>query len=174
MIESVLAHEVGRHVHRDIGRGLAAQGGLALVTLGVADVALRAGAPALGLASTADLGGLPFLGLVIRVSGLLTLPLANAWSRRMERQADDYGLDLTRRPNAFVAALERLGELNLAERDPHPVKEWLLHSDPSLGRRVTRTRHRLTRLTQPDDTSRPDCPSEVPAESQFRVVTLSD
>jgi len=142
-VESVLAHELGHHAHRDIGRGLLVQGVLAVGSLAVADVLLRAGVRWLSLDGPGDLAGLPFVALVATVLGLLTMPLGNAWSRRMERQADDYALALIGRPEAFVAALERLGALNLAERDPHPVKEWLLHSHPSIGRRVARARRDL-------------------------------
>jgi STE24 endopeptidase len=142
-VESVLAHELGHHAHRDIGRGLLVQGVLAVGSLAVADVLLRAGVRWLSLDGPGDLAGLPFVALVATVLGLLTMPLGNAWSRRMERQADDYALALIGRPEAFVAALERLGALNLAERDPHPVKEWLLHSHPSIGRRVARARRGL-------------------------------
>ena len=46
-------------------------------------------------------------------------------------------------PTAFIRAMERLGTLNLAERDPHFLKELLLHSHPSLGRRVARARDLL-------------------------------
>jgi Zn-dependent protease with chaperone function len=34
--------------------------------------------------------------------------------------------------------MERLAALNLAERDPHPIKEFFLYSHPSIGRRVAR------------------------------------
>jgi STE24 endopeptidase len=68
------------------------------------------------------------------------MPLANGWSRRVERQADDFALRTMRDPDAFITAMERLGSLNLAERDPHVLKEFLLYSHPSIGRRVARAR----------------------------------
>ncbi len=35
-----------------------------------------------------------------------------------------------------TTALDRLAELNLADRDPHPVVEFLFHSHPSIKRRL--------------------------------------
>jgi len=36
--------------------------------------------------------------------------------------------------------MERLATLNLAERDPHPVEEFFLHSHPPIGRRIAYAR----------------------------------
>jgi STE24 endopeptidase len=50
---------------------------------------------------------------------MLSLPLVNGWSRRIETRADDFALKLTRNPTPFIGAMERLAVLNLAERKPH-------------------------------------------------------
>ncbi len=82
----------------------------------------------LGLEGPADLAGLPLFGLILMALGLVALPLANGWSRHVERQADDFALRTANDPEAFIGAMDRLAELNLAERDPHYVKEFLLYS----------------------------------------------
>jgi len=135
-IETVLAHELGHQVHGDIGRGLLVQAALTLGTFWIADHALRAGTRALGLEGLADPAGLPLFGLVLMAVGLFALPIANGWSRHVERQADDFALRLTGNAPAFIAAMERLGALNLAEAEPHPIKELLFYSHPSIRRRV--------------------------------------
>lgn len=139
-IESVLAHELGHHVHGDLRRGLAVQGALSVLTFWVADLLLRAGVSRLGLAGAADPAGLPWLALVLLALGLVTLPLGNGFSRRIERQADDFALATTGNPAAFIGAMERLGDLNLAERRPNRLKEILLASHPALDRRIARAR----------------------------------
>ena len=69
--------------------------------------------------------------------------LSAAWDRlacgprRLEREADRIALDVTRSPEAFVSAMERLGQLNLAERRLNRVKEVLFATHPSLARRIT-------------------------------------
>jgi STE24 endopeptidase len=139
-IEAVLAHELGHHVHGDIRRGLAVQALLTLATLGVADRLLRAGVGWWQLRDVSDPAGLPWLALVLLGLGLAGSVLGNAFSRRVERQADDFALDTTRNSEAFVGAMERLASLNLAERRPHRLKEIALYSHPALDRRIARAR----------------------------------
>ena len=139
-VEAVLAHELAHHLHGDILRGLLVQGALTLATFWAADLGLRVTTQRLGLSGPADLAGLPLFGLLLMAVGLLALPLGNAWSRHVERQADDFALRRIDHPTSFIAAMERLGALNLAERDPYFLKELLLHSHPSIGRRVARAR----------------------------------
>ena len=55
-------------------------------------------------------------------------------------KADDFALDLTGDAPAFVGAMERLADLNLAERRPHRLKELLFYSHPSIDRRIMRAR----------------------------------
>ena len=142
-IEAVLAHELGHHVHGDMRRGLLAQGALSLVMFWLADHALRAGVGVWGLAGVADPAGLAWLGLIALVLGLLTAPLANGFSRQLERQADDFALALTGNPGGFIGAMERLASLNLSERRPHRLKELVLYSHPALDRRIARARAAL-------------------------------
>ena len=137
-VEAVLAHELGHHVHGDLRRGLLVQGALTLVTFWAAARLLAAGVPFWNLEGTADPAGLPWLALVMMLLGAVQLPLANGFSRWIERQADDFALALTRDPDAFIGAMERLGTLNLAERRPHRLKEILLYSHPALDRRIAR------------------------------------
>ena len=139
-VEAVLAHELGHHVHHDIWRGLAAQAALTLVSFAVAGQVLQAGVAWWGLRDIADPAGLPWLTLVAGALGLLALPLANGYSRWIERRADDFALRVTGDPDAFVGAMERLAVLNLAERRPHWLKEAVLHSHPSIDRRIARAR----------------------------------
>jgi len=145
-IETVLAHELGHQVHADVGRGLLVQGALTLGTFWVADHVLRAGSRVFGFAGLADPAGLPLFGLVVMAVGLFALPLANGWSRRVERQADDFALRLTGNAPAFIAAMQRLAALNLVEVQPHPIKEMLFYSHPSIARRV---RYAMAFLRQP-------------------------
>ena len=141
-VEAVLAHELGHHAAGDIWRGLGVQAVLTVVVMWIADRVLTAGAAALGLSGPADVGGLPLLGLVTMAVSLLALPLVNGWSRHIETRADDFALELTRNPAPFIGAMERLADVNLAERKPHVLKELILYSHPSIDRRVARARAR--------------------------------
>ena len=142
-IEWVLAHELGHHVHGDVRRGLLVQGALMVVTAWLAALGLDAGVALFGLAGPADPAGLPWLALVALALGLVQLPLGNGFSRRIERQADDFALATTGNAPAFIGAMERLARLNLAERRPSRLKEIVLYSHPALDRRIARARASL-------------------------------
>ena len=139
-VEAVLAHELAHHVHGDLRRGILVQGALTVATFGGAAVLLDAGVGMWGLTGRADPAGLPWLALVLMLLGAVQLPLSNGFSRWIERRADDFALRLTRDPAAFIGAMERLGSLNLAERRPHRLQEFLLYSHPALERRIARAR----------------------------------
>jgi STE24 endopeptidase len=139
-LEAVLAHELGHHARHDVWRGLCVQIVVTLVGFAVADVVLARGATWLGLNGIADPAGVPWLALVLGAVGLLALPLTNAYSRTLERAADDFALRTTDDVEGFVDAMERLAVRNLAKRRPHWLVEFLLYSHPSIERRVARAR----------------------------------
>ncbi len=135
-IETVLAHELGHQVHRDIPLGIAVQTGLTLAGLYLASLGLKWGAARLGFQGPADIAALPVLMLAMSAYGLLTMPLSNAFSRWRERRADQYALQATGKPQAFASAMTRLANQNLAEVEPEPWIELLLYSHPALSKRI--------------------------------------
>lgn len=139
-IETVLAHELGHHVHNDIWLGMVISAVITLGGLYVANLGLRWGVNALGFEGIADVAALPLFGLVMGAFGLVTMPLGNAYSRWRERMADHYALESTRKPDAFADAMTRLANQNLADADPEAWVEFLLHSHPAIGKRVAAAR----------------------------------
>ena len=93
-------------------------------------------APWLGLRGPADVAGAPVLLLVAGVLSFLMLPVGNALSRAQERRADQYALRLTGNPTAFVTAMRRLGQQNLAEDRPSTLARWLFYSHPPMRERI--------------------------------------
>jgi STE24 endopeptidase len=139
-IEVILAHEIAHHVHRDMLKGLVAEGLLLLASFYAAAVALTAGRDLLGLRSPSDLTGLPLLLLAGGVTMVVATPVVNALSRRNERRADRYALALTRQPDAFVSAMKRLAAQNLAEERPSRLALWLFYTHPPIGQRIDAAR----------------------------------
>ncbi len=135
-IETVLAHELGHHVNRDIPLLIAFQ---TLTTVGglfLASLALRWGVGQYGFQGVGDPAALPLFMLVMGLFGLVTMPLSNAVSRWREVLADRYALQSTRKPEAFASAMTRIANQNLAEVDPEPWVEFLLYSHPALEKRI--------------------------------------
>ncbi|MFZ1058095.1 MAG: M48 family metalloprotease, partial [Candidatus Rokuibacteriota bacterium] len=85
---------------------------------------------------------------ILLLLGLVAAPFANGFSRRVERQADHFALTTTGNPGAFIGAMERLAKLNLAERRPNRLKEFLLYSHPCIDRRIEMAKRAARRLTQ--------------------------
>ena len=139
-VEAVLAHELGHHVNRDIWKGLAFQSLISTLGFYAAYRALAYFSGGFGLRGPADIAGLPLLMLTMAGVSLLFMPISNAFSRRLERRADRFALGLTDNPAAFVSTMTRLGRLNLAEFEPHPVIEFLLYSHPSISGRIRMAR----------------------------------
>ncbi len=135
-IETVLAHELGHHVHKDIPLGMALETLMTLGGLYLASLGLGWGVGVFGFESAADIAALPLFGVVMGVYGLVTMPLGNAFSRWRERRADAYAVQITNKGKAFASALARLANQNLADADPEPWVEFLLYSHPALGKRI--------------------------------------
>ena len=139
-IETVLAHELAHQVHRDIPLGIVVQTLVTLVGLWLASLALAWGVDVFGLDGVNDIGGLPWLALVVGAFGFVTMPLVNGWSRWRERMADRYAVQVTGKPLAYASALVRLADQNLGELEPPRWVEVFLYSHPPLGERIEAAR----------------------------------
>jgi STE24 endopeptidase len=135
-IETVLAHELGHHVHKDIPILMAFGTVMTLGGLFLASLVLSWAARQFGFAGPADIAGLPALGLVLGAFGLLTQPLDNAVSRWRERMADEYALQSTSNAQAFASAFVRLANQNLGEVDPEKWVVFMFYDHPPLGERI--------------------------------------
>ncbi|HEY1607219.1 MAG TPA: M48 family metallopeptidase [Allosphingosinicella sp.] len=134
-VKAVTGHEIGHYVLKHSWWGVLFYGLGALILFWIADrtfswFALRFGSSA-GLA---DPCGLPVLMFMVSLFGLLTLPIANSFSRTLEAQADMYSLRTENRPDALSTALVKTAEY----RYPRPgrLEEIIFYDHPSVERRV--------------------------------------
>lgn len=139
-IEVILAHELAHHVHRDLWRGIAMQAVGLFGGFYIADLVLRASADRLALRGLSDPAALPVMLLIGGVWSFLLMPLVNALSRAQERAADRYALTTTQNVDAFVTAMKRLSQQNLAEEYPSPLVRWLFYSHPPIRERIDAAR----------------------------------
>lgn len=140
-IESVLAHELGHHRHRDIFRLFAVQSAIWLIGFYVANIVLRAGVKAFGYNGMSDVAALPLLMLVAAAFGLLFSPLLNTFGRQVESAADEYALRLTDDPRSFADAMAKLTDQNLAEAQPPRWVELLIYDHPSYQNRLEHAKY---------------------------------
>lgn len=150
----IVAHELAHDVHHDIWKGMAAHAAVVGLGLWFGHLALTRMVGPLGLRDAADPGGLPLLALVVGATSTLLAPATHALSRRLERQADRFALNLTRDPDAFVRAVKRISAGNLADEDPPALTRLLFYRHPPVSQRIAgATRWKLRYL--PDTTSSP-------------------
>jgi STE24 endopeptidase len=135
-IEVIMAHELCHHVKNHIWYGMMLQSILTLVAFDIANHILTPASRYFGLNGIADVANFPLLALVMSAISLLVLPVANCFSRRLETAADLYALDLTGDALAFVSSMEKLAELNLANKTPNKVIEFIFYSHPSIENRI--------------------------------------
>ncbi|MBN4064982.1 M48 family metallopeptidase [Dehalococcoides mccartyi] len=137
-IEVVMAHELGHHVRWDVWKMLAVSTVLIFISFFVIDLALGAWIDSLGLRGIDDIAGLPLVILVGAGVSLIALPISNWLSRKAETAADLYALNLTGLRDEFVSAMTKLGDQNMAQKEPNAIVEFIFHSHPSIQRRIDR------------------------------------
>lgn len=140
-IETVLAHELGHHVHNDLPLLIAFGTLTTTVGLYLASLVLNWAISFFGFTGPADVAALPALGLILGTYGLVTMPLENAVSRWRENMADDYSLQTTGKNEAFASAFTRLANQNLGEVNPEKWVVFLFYSHPPLGQRIEKARN---------------------------------
>ncbi len=131
-IEVVTAHELAHRRTRDP---------LKQTLLGMA--AAAAGAVVLWLALGEDAGDSRNVPLALLVLGLLqlaALPAFAAISRRWERAADRFALELTGDPVAFESLFRRLATMNLADLAPPRAVRLFLGTHPTVAERIATVR----------------------------------
>jgi len=137
----VVAHELG---HRKAGHVLRGT----LLGMGGAIVAVLAVWAAVGRPVAADL---PLVLLIVSALELMALPPGAALSRRWERQADRFSLELTGDPDAYEATFRDLALANLSDLDPPRPAYVVLFSHPTAPERIALGRrwaaHAAPRLT---------------------------
>ena len=140
-IETILAHELGHQRNHDIPLGMILNSTLTMGGLYLTSLGLNWGVAYLGYQSISDIAALPLFALSLGIFGLVTMPISNGFSRWRENLADDFALNMTGKGEAYASALTRLSNQNLAEVDPAPWVEIILHSHPALQKRIKKARN---------------------------------
>jgi Zn-dependent protease with chaperone function len=139
-VEFVVGHEIGHFVLRHTLTIIVAA--TLLVTLSLWAVHRVAGwliarfRERFGFDRLDDVASLPVLALVGGVVMLAATPAALALSRWQEREADRFGLEITRANNAAARAFVRLQEDNLAVPRTGPLFRLWRASHPDLADRI--------------------------------------
>lgn len=135
-IETVFAHELGHYSHGHIWKGITVGTISIFFGLYLTSLAYAASLSWFGFTSINQIAALPLLTLWLSIYSLVTSPVGNILSRKHEFEADRYAVERTKNKPAFVSTMNKLAEMNLADRTPHPLVEFLFYSHPSIEKRI--------------------------------------
>jgi STE24 endopeptidase len=135
-IEVIMAHELCHHVKNHIWLGIALQSLLTIAAFYTAGRILPPLSNAYGFRSISDVANFPLLALLMLALSVLVLPGVNYFSRRLETAADLYAIEVTGDALAFVSSMEKLADLNLTNKTPNKIIEFIFYSHPSVDDRI--------------------------------------
>jgi Zn-dependent protease with chaperone function len=127
----VVAHELGHYVRKDPWYSVAL--GTALLA---ASLLTSTGIVHRTTGRTEGAGMMLRLAFYMALAQYVAMPLANAFSRAIERRADRFAIGATSDPASGARAFRRLREQNLAEDEGPKWSELIFSSHPSLKSRI--------------------------------------
>jgi len=152
-VRAVLGHEIGHYALNHIWKSIVFFGlvfalGYWFIAQVVPALLVRFG-PRWGVTDVADPAILPVALMVAAVAGVLLTPIVNNIVRSQEIEADRYGLNAARAPDAFAATAMKLSQYRKIE--PSPFEEVIFYDHPSGRTRVeTAMRWKAEHLGEPD------------------------
>jgi STE24 endopeptidase len=141
----VTGHEMGHYVLNHVRDGILFACAVLLFFLNLAYRAMKWMLARWGetwaIRGPDDLASLPVFILLLTVFGFFFTPISNAYSRHLEHQADQYGLEVIHGliPDAPVVAahaFQVLGEVDLEEPNPSPAVKLWFYNHPPLDERM--------------------------------------
>jgi len=137
-ILAVLGHEMGHYVMGHILRALLLTGLLTVIAFGFLHWGFRFAVGMFGgqwqVRQVSDIAGLPLLAALASLFFFVATPLTNGIIRTAEHQADIFGLDAVRKPDAFATAMLKLSTYRKLE--PGKWEEIVFFDHPSGRTRV--------------------------------------
>jgi STE24 endopeptidase len=137
-VESIMAHEMAHYLLNHIYESLVY---FALVILAgfafmywMSDRLLRRWGGRWGVRDSSDPAGLPLLLFLFTLFMFVATPLVNNIIRSNEVEADIFGLNVARKPEAWATVVLKLAEYR--KLDPSPLEEWLFYDHPSGRSRI--------------------------------------
>lgn len=136
---AVLAHELGHWRCGHIRKRLIKSQLFALACSWLAFTLLGSGVLAgwLGLEQLSFAGQVLLLGWLGSLAGFFWTPISSWWSRRQEREADEFAINLVGSGRELASGLVKLARENLSNLFPHPLYTKVYYSHPPLVERVT-------------------------------------
>ena len=137
-IREVMGHEMGHYILNHAAKLVLYFGLFLLIGFAVAsrafDAAVRRWGANWGVRGISDPAGYPLLGLIFAIVFFLLTPLTNTAVRVTEREADAFGINVSREPDGMAKVALKLGSYR--KLDPTPLEEFIFFDHPSGRARI--------------------------------------
>lgn len=137
---SVTAHEIGHYVLGHIWKAILLGGALSIIILYFTNKTvlwiIEKSGGTFGFNSITDIAVLPLIILVINIFMFVSAPLANAYSRYTEKEADRFELELTKDNVAALSSTLKLHQGSLIIPTPGIIYKLWNYDHPTLKERV--------------------------------------
>ena len=135
-IITVVAHELGHYVNKDIWTEALTSGLLIIPPFFLADLTLRLAVSTSTLTSLIDPAGIPLIFAVLIGANFILQPVSNLISRIVETRADEFALKAANDPEAQASTERRLADLSLAVDKPNRLVEVFFYTHPPASKRI--------------------------------------
>ncbi len=135
-ITTVVAHELGHYVNKDIWKEALVSGLAVIPPFYVADYVLKSAVATHGLPSILDPAGVPIVFAALIGVGFVLQPLTNWLSRIVERKADEFALKAANDSEAQASSERRLADMSLSVDSPSRLVELFFYTHPPSSKRV--------------------------------------
>ena len=135
---SILAHEIGHLKKNHIKKQLVISSVVSLFLFYLASelITCHVMYESFGFSNTPYYVGLFLVGILWEPVSFFLSPLGMAISRRFEREADLYSIEITKRAKPLSTALKKMAKKNLSNLKPHPLYVFFNYSHPPLLERI--------------------------------------
>jgi len=136
-VRGVVGHEMGHYVHMHSLWMVGVLSLLAALAFWLTDKLYPLARRLLGADDVGDISdpaGLPVLGAVLAVLGVLATPIMSTMTRTIEADADRFSLEQANEPDGLAKALIKTAEYRAPS--PSPIEEFLFYDHPSVENRI--------------------------------------
>lgn len=135
-IESVCAHEFAHHKLYHMLKHIIFSSVLTAVGFYILSLLMQRIVITFHADAIYDLKIFPSFMIVLFIFNFFMMPVDNAFSRMLEKEADMLCLDLTGNPQAFIHTMDKLARMNLSDRNPPKIIKHMFYSHPPISERI--------------------------------------
>jgi Zn-dependent protease with chaperone function len=136
----VMGHEMGHYVLHHIWKGIMITVALSALFFFLSFVftgwAVARFGPRWGFTELSDVASLPLIVGTIGLISFVAQPMTNSFTRAIEHEADQFGLEVTQLNDAGARAFIKLGAGNKSNPEPNPIIKAFVYTHPPLVERI--------------------------------------